>query len=127
MGNLRDPTIYSTNVERLFVARLHEGGLTEGSNYAEEVQHSFKAVLSQSGAQGVAHQAQEQKKEVGARRVCAEDFRCAAPFLTPTLTTRDCAKVQVPVLFPKTEDQTKNTRVVGPRSNAVNSRIKLFL
>jgi len=46
---------------------FHEGGLTERSNYAEEVQHSFKAVLSQSGAQGVAHQAQEQKKEVGAR------------------------------------------------------------
>jgi hypothetical protein len=60
-------TIYSTNVERLFFARFHEGGSTEGSNYAEEIQHSFKAVLSQSGAQGVAHQAQEQKKEVGAR------------------------------------------------------------
>src|SRR5262245_21268477 len=41
--------------------------LTERSNDAEEVQHSCKAVLSQSGAQGVAHQAQEQKKEVGAR------------------------------------------------------------
>jgi len=41
--------------------------LIERSNHAEEVQHSFKAVLSQSGAQGVAHQAQEQKKEVGAR------------------------------------------------------------
>ena len=66
-GKLRDPSIYSANVERLFFARLHEGGLTERSNYAEEVQHSFKAVLSQSGAQGVAHQAQEQKKEVGAR------------------------------------------------------------
>jgi hypothetical protein len=50
-----------------FFAGLHEGGLTERSNYAEEIQHSFKAVLSQSGAQGVAHQAQEQKKEVGAR------------------------------------------------------------
>ena len=67
MGKLRDPPTYSTNVERLFFARLHEAGLTERSNYAEEVQHSFKAVLSQSGAQGVAHQAQEQKKEVGAR------------------------------------------------------------
>jgi hypothetical protein len=41
--------------------------LIDRSNHAEEVQHSFKAVLSQSGAQGVAHQAQEQKKEVGAR------------------------------------------------------------
>ena len=72
MGKVRGPTIYSTNVERLFFARLHEGGLTERSNYAEEVQHSFKAVLSQSGAQGVAHQAQEQKKDVGARRECAD-------------------------------------------------------
>ena len=64
---LRDPPIYSTDVERLFFARLHEAGLTERNNYAKEVQHSFKAVLSQSGAQGVAYQAQEQKKEVGAR------------------------------------------------------------
>ena len=67
MGKLRDPLHLQHQCRVAIFARLHEGGLTGRSNYAEEVQHSFKAVLSQSGAQGVAHQAQEQKKEVGAR------------------------------------------------------------
>jgi len=78
VGKLRDPPIYSTNVEWLFFAGLHEGGLTERSNYAEEVQYSFKAVLSQSGSQGVAHQAQEQKKEVGRVTSITQSVACSA-------------------------------------------------
>ena len=67
-GKLRDPQPFTAPMSSgYFLPDFMKVVLTERSNYAEEVQHSFKAVLSQSGAQGVAHQAQEQKKEVGAR------------------------------------------------------------